>query len=59
MQLTVYNALGQEIAVLVQGEEEAGFHDVRFDATGLSSGAYFYRIQSGKFVQTRKSLLVR
>jgi Zn-dependent M28 family amino/carboxypeptidase len=59
VQLAVYNTLGQEVALLVQGEQEAGYHEVRFDASGLSSGVYFYRLQTGDFVQTRKLLLLR
>jgi hypothetical protein len=57
--LTVFNTLGQQVATLVNGEQEAGYHEVRFDAGGLSSGVYFYRLQAGNFVETRKLLLVR
>ena len=59
VQLTVFNTLGQQVATLVQGEQEAGYHEVRFDGSGLSSGVYFYRLQAGDFVQTRKLLLIR
>ncbi len=54
VQLTIFNALGQQVAILVQGEQEPGFHEVRFDASGLSSGVYFYRLQAGTYVETRK-----
>jgi hypothetical protein len=57
--LTVFNALGQQVAQLVSGEQEAGYHEVRFDASGLSSGVYLYRLRAGDFVQTRKLLLIR
>jgi len=57
--LNVFNTLGQEVALLQNGEQEAGYHEVRFDGSGLSSGVYFYRIQAGEFVQTRKLLLLR
>jgi hypothetical protein len=57
--LMVYNTLGQEVATLAQGEQETGYHDVRFDASGLSSGVYFYRLQAGTYVETRKLLLIR
>jgi hypothetical protein len=43
--LTVFNTLGQQIAQLVNGEEEAGYHELRFDGSTLASGVYFYRIQ--------------
>ncbi len=57
--LAVFNTLGQQVATLVQGDQEAGYHEVRFDASGLSSGVYFYRLQAGTFVETRKLLLLR
>jgi hypothetical protein len=57
--LTVFNALGQRVAVLVQAEQEAGYHVVRFDAPDFASGMYLYRLQAGDFVQTRRLLLVR
>ncbi len=57
--LTVFNMLGQQVATLVNGEVEAGYHGVQFNAAGLASGVYFYRLQTPGFVQTRKLLLVR
>ncbi len=59
VQLVVYNTLGQQIATLVQEETEAGYHEVKFDGSGLSSGVYFYRLTAGSYIQTRKLLLVR
>jgi len=57
--LTVYNALGQQVASLVEEEQEAGYHEVKFDGSGLSSGVYFYRLQAGDFVQAKKLMLLR
>ena len=57
--LTVYNTLGQQVATLVQGEQEAGFHEAVFDASGLASGVYLYRLQAGDFLQTKRLLLLR
>jgi hypothetical protein len=57
--LAVYNTLGQLVAQLVDGESEAGYHEIRFEASGLPSGVYFCRIQAGSFVDTKKILLVR
>ena len=57
--LTVFNTLGQQVATLVQREEEAGYHEAVFDASGLASGEYLYRLQAGEFVLTRKLVLVR
>jgi hypothetical protein len=59
VRIVVYTQLGQLVAVLVQEEREPGYHEIHFDATGLSSGVYFYRMTAGEFVQTRKFLLVR
>ncbi len=55
----VYNTLGQMVSQLVSSEQESGYHEVRFDASGLSSGVYFYRLSAGTYVETRKLLLVR
>jgi hypothetical protein len=57
--LTVYNTLGQQVATLVQGEQEAGYHEAVFDAVGLASGVYLYRLQAGDFIQTRKFVLLK
>jgi hypothetical protein len=55
--LTVFNTLGQHIATLVDESEDAGFHDVQFDGSGLASGAYFYRLRAGAFVSTKVLML--
>ena len=57
--LTVFNTLGQQVATLVNGEVEAGYHQVEFNASGLASGVYFYRIQAGDYAQVRRLCLVR
>jgi len=57
--LTVYNTLGQQVSVLQNGEQEAGYHEVKFNASGFSSGVYFYRITAGSSVDTKKLLLMR
>ena len=59
MTLTVFNTLGQWVATLVDGTVEAGYHEVAFDAAGLASGVYFYRLQAPGYVQTHKLLLLR
>jgi hypothetical protein len=57
--LTVFNTLGQQVSLLQNGEMDAGYHEVKFDAAGLSSGVYFYRLQAGTFVETKRLLLLR
>ncbi len=57
--LAIFNTLGQQVATLVKGEEEAGYHEVKFDAVGLSSGVYFYRITAGDNVAVKKLLLLK
>jgi len=59
VQLTVINTLGQQVATLVHGEQEVGDHEVRFDASALSSGVYFYRIQAEDFVSTMRMLVLK
>lgn len=52
--LKIFDALGREVAVLEDGLRNAGSHTVNFDASTLSSGVYFYRLEAGDFVETRK-----
>jgi hypothetical protein len=59
VRLVVYDLLGREVSVLVEGMEEAGVHTVRFDGLNLSSGVYFCRLQAGDFIQIRKLALVK
>ena len=61
--LTVYNSLGQEVAVLVNETQTKGKYSVKFNATSaggeLSSGLYFYRLQCGEFNSVRKMILTK
>jgi hypothetical protein len=57
--LSVFNSLGQQIALLEDGEQGAGSHEVRFDGGGLAGGVYFYRIQTGTSTATKKMVLLR
>lgn len=57
--LVVYNALGQEVARLVDTHQESGYHEVRFDGTNVASGVYFYRLRAGDFTRTKRLMLVR
>ncbi len=57
--LAVYNVLGQQVALLVDEVRQAGEHRVFFDGRQLSSGVYFYRLEAGDFVKTRKVVLMK
>ncbi|RPH36183.1 T9SS C-terminal target domain-containing protein, partial [bacterium] len=57
--LTVFDMLGQEVATLVSGEVVAGYHEVRFDASGLATGVYFYRLQAGDFVEVKRLMCLK
>jgi hypothetical protein len=57
--LTLFNALGQVITVLINGEVSAGSHAVRLDGSNLASGVYFYRLKAGEYVATKRLILVR
>ncbi len=59
VRLEVYNVNGQRIVTLLNEVRAAGSHQVTFDASGLSSGVYLYRLQTGDIVQTRKMMLLK
>ena len=57
--LVIYNLIGQEIAILIREVQQAGNYTIRWDASNVASGIYFYRIQAGDFVRTRKMVLLK
>ncbi len=57
--LSVFNELGQQVKELFNGERGPGKYNAVFDASGLASGTYFYRINAGNYVETKKMVLMR
>jgi photosystem II stability/assembly factor-like uncharacterized protein len=59
VKITILNAIGEEVAVVLNEEREAGFHRVEFNAANLPSGVYFYQLRAGDFVETKKMILLK
>jgi hypothetical protein len=57
--LKVYDVLGIEVTTLVNEEKPVGFYEIKFDASILPSGIYFYRLRTGDFVETKKMVLIK
>nr|NIW49209.1 T9SS type A sorting domain-containing protein [Gammaproteobacteria bacterium]NIX58968.1 T9SS type A sorting domain-containing protein [candidate division Zixibacteria bacterium] len=59
VRLEIYNLIGQRVAILVDEEMKAGFHEVKFDGRDMASGMYFYRLKAQDFIKTKKMLLMK
>ena len=59
IQLIIYDLSGQKIKTLLDNQQNAGQHSITFDASGLASGIYIYKLKAGNFEQSRKMLLVK
>ena len=59
VKLTVYNIMGEEVAVLVDNTQSAGYHTVNFKGSNLPSGIYFYRLKAGDFSDIKKMIIVK
>jgi hypothetical protein len=57
--LKVYDVLGSEIITLVNEEKPVGSYEVEFNAAGLPSGVYFYQLNAGEFINTKKMILLK
>lgn len=57
--LKVFDMMGRQVAELVNGKKSAGVHDAVFNANGLASGMYIYRLEAGNFIQVRKMMLLK
>ena len=59
VELTVYNALGQKVAALVNEKQPAGQYSVNFNASGLASGVYFYKLEAAGYTASKRLLLIK
>jgi hypothetical protein len=59
VQLRVIDALGRDVATIVNGERSAGVYEVMWNASNVPSGIYFYRLQAGEFVETKKMIVLK
>ncbi|MBK8981053.1 MAG: T9SS type A sorting domain-containing protein [Ignavibacteria bacterium] len=59
VKLKVYDILGNEVLTLVNEKQAAGSYEAEFDGSGLASGIYFYRLETGEFIQTKRMALVK
>ncbi len=57
--LKIYDVLGNEITTLVNEEKPSGYYEIGFNASSLASGIYFYSLQTGSFVETKKMVLMK
>jgi hypothetical protein len=57
--LTLYTIMGQKVAVLLDGHQDAGHHRVMLDGTGYANGVYLYRLEAGRFVETKRMVLMK
>jgi hypothetical protein len=59
VKLVVYDVIGKEVITLVNEQQRPGDYKVRWDASGMTSGIYFYRLQAGSFIQVKKLMLLK
>ena len=57
--LIVYDVLGNEVATLVNEEKPVGYYELEFNTSSFASGIYFYSLQTGNFVETKKMILMK
>lgn len=59
VELSIYNLLGQKVATLLSEKQNAGYHQVEWDASGFASGIYYYRIEAGDYLEMKKMVLIK
>jgi len=59
VKISILNSIGEELAEVLNEEKEAGYHQVEFNAANLPSGVYFYQLEAGEFISTKKMILLK
>jgi len=59
VRLEVYNLIGEQVAVLIDGNLDEGIHEVEFDGRNIPSGVYVYRLEAGEFLEVRLMILMK
>ena len=59
MTIKVFDILGREIQTLIDEKKQAGKYEIEFNANNLTSGIYFYRLEAGEFIETKKMILLK
>jgi V8-like Glu-specific endopeptidase len=59
VQLNIFNTIGEKVSEVFSGSLNAGYHEMIFDASALTSGIYFYRLESNEFVNSKKMMLIK
>ena len=59
VELSIYNQLGQKVVTLVDKKQNAGYHQVEWDASGFASGIYYYQLNTGDYQEVKKMVLLR
>jgi hypothetical protein len=59
VELKVFDILGREVATLVNDEKPVGYYEIKFNASNLPSGIYFYRLKAGSYIETKKMVLMK
>jgi len=59
VKIIILNAIGEEVAVVLNEEKESGYHQIEFNASNLPSGVYFYQLRAGEFISVKKMILLK
>jgi flagellar hook assembly protein FlgD len=57
--LKIYDVIGREVSTIVNGNQQPGYYNINFDGSRLAAGIYIYKLTAGKFVSTKKLMLIK